>query len=328
MSAGTTNTPTQLPQLVYIVGCGRSGSTLLERMLGAVPGFANVGELIGLFPRVAQQDQRCGCGEPFSACEFWRAVGRQAYGGWEPGAVRHVAGLQNQVIRQRFVPYLLAGERAPAAFRGRLQEYVDAYASLYASIAEVSGARVLVDASKSPAQLLALRRIPGLDIRVVNLVRDSRGVAHSWNKAGITLPHVHDRQRQMRTYAPGRTALLWSTFQLESACLRAAAPHSACVRYEDLVASPRRTLERALVTVGMPATGAALDHVDDRGVTLAASHGVAGSRSRFTTGRVELRLDDEWRSALPGRARAVVTAMTAPQLLGYGYLHRREVAGR
>jgi hypothetical protein len=58
-------------------------------------------------------------------------------------------------------------------------------------------------------------------------------------------------------------------------------------------------------------------------VHLGPSHGVAGSRTRFTTGRIELELDDAWRSTLPRAARRVVTAVTLPQLVGYGYLGPR-----
>ena len=64
-------------KVLYIAGVGRSGSTLLERMLGAVPGSVNTGELNAIFSRVASQDQRCGCGEPFSACAFWASRRRR-----------------------------------------------------------------------------------------------------------------------------------------------------------------------------------------------------------------------------------------------------------
>ena len=95
------------------------------------------------------------------------------------------------------------------------------------------------------------------------------------------------------------------------------------MRYEDLVARPRPTLERALNDIGLPPAAGALAHVGERSVTLDPSHGVAGSRTRFTAGRIELQLDDAWRSTLPARARRVVTAVTLPQLLGYGYVGRR-----
>ena len=90
---------------------------------------------------------------------------------------------------------------------------------LYQAIAAVSGAEVVVDASKSTAQLFALRHIDGLDLRVVNLVRDSRGVAHSWTKADVRKPQSADGA-VMGTYPPHRLAVLWATLQLESAFLR------------------------------------------------------------------------------------------------------------
>lgn len=313
------------PTVLYIVGLGRSGSTLLERMIGAVPGFANVGELNALFSRVAAQDQRCGCGEPFSACPFWRKVGERGFGGWDD-VTRRIGELQPQLIRQRFIPWLLLPATAPASYRTKLAEYVEIHRRLYHSLAEVSGARVLVDASKSAAQLFALRQITGLDLRVLNLVRDSRGVAHSWGKTDIEMPNIRQGQVLMRTYPPHRAALLWSALQMESTLLRSLASHGGRVRYEDLVARPRETLARALEAVDLPPHHGWLDHVQDRSVTLGSSHGVAGSRSRFKTGTIELRLDDDWRSSFPQRSRRTVTALTLPQLATHGYL--RSADGR
>lgn len=304
-------------KVLYIVGVGRSGSTLLERMMGALPGWVNAGELNATFSRVSRQDQRCGCGSPFSACDFWQAVGEEAFGGWAEVTAR-MSELQPRVVRQRFVPRLVSGVMGESARRD-LDEYLDCHERLYRAIARVSGAEVVVDASKSTAQLFALRRIESLDLRVVNLVRDSRGVASSWSKSGIPKPQSRDGE-SMGTYSPHRLAVLWAALQMESALLGAAAPHSARIRYEDLVALPRPTLERALRSVGLPARPGSLDHVGEHSVDLEPSHGIAGSRTRFTTGHIELRLDDAWHTALTPASRRVVTAVTLPQLLSYGYV--------
>jgi hypothetical protein len=216
---------------------------------------------------------------------------------------------------------------AGATYRRELAEYVETYRRLYEAIAAVSGAEIVVDASKSTAQLFALRRCQGLDLRVLNLVRDSRGVAHSWNKAGVAKPQAADGAT-LGTYSPHRLAVLWSTLQLESAFLSAAAPFAARVRYEDLVARPRPTLERALRGVGLPPTASALAHVGEHSVSLEPSHGVAGNPTRFDAGRIELRLDDAWRSRLSPASRRVVTAVTLPQLVSYGYVGRRSRAGQ
>ncbi len=304
-------------KVLYIVGVGRSGSTLLERMLGAIPAAVNTGELNAIFSRVASQDQLCGCGEPFSACPFWAAVGSEAFGGWASVTAR-MSHLQPRLVRQRHVLRLLTG-LASSTYRRELDEYLDVHQRLYESVAKVSGAEIVVDASKSTAQLFALRRIPGLDLRVINLVRDSRGVANSWNKTGIVKPQSGDGAL-MGTYAPHRLAVLWGFLQLECAMLRAGAPYSARIRYEDLVARPRPTLERALREVGLSPRTGGLSHVGERSVHLTPSHGVAGSRTRFTEGRIQLELDDAWRSSLPTRARRTVTAVTLPLLMSYGYL--------
>ena len=307
-------------KVLYIVGVGRSGSTLLERMLGAIPGSVNTGELNAIFSRVATQDQRCGCGASFSGCPFWAAVGEEAFGGWS-SVTERMSRLQPRLVRQRHIPRLMSGV-AGAAYRRELEEYLDVYHRLYRAVSDVSGADVVVDASKSTAQLFALRRIQGLDLRVVNLVRDSRGVANSWNKSGIVKPQSTDGAL-MGTYAPHQLAVLWAALQLECAVLGAATPYAARVRYEDLVARPRPTLERTLSDVGLPPAEGALAHVGERSVILDPSHGVAGSRTRFAAGRIELQVDDAWRSTLPAGARRVVTAVTLPQLVGYGYVGLR-----
>ncbi len=38
-----------------------------------------------MWQRGVVQDERCGCGESFSGCAFWRDVGAAAFGGWDGG---------------------------------------------------------------------------------------------------------------------------------------------------------------------------------------------------------------------------------------------------
>ena len=48
---------------------------------------------------------------------------------------------------------------------------------------------VVVDASKGPAFGLALAGAPGIDLRMLNVVRDPRAVAWSW-KREVERPHA------------------------------------------------------------------------------------------------------------------------------------------
>ena len=62
--------------VLFIAGFGRSGSTLLDRLLGSTPGVHSGGELAAIWTHGLVDDRLCSCGAPFSGCPFWRAVGR------------------------------------------------------------------------------------------------------------------------------------------------------------------------------------------------------------------------------------------------------------
>lgn len=309
------------PQVLYITGSGRSGSTLLERVLGGAEGFANVGELIELFRWVAPQDEKCGCGEPFSRCEFWTEVGRRAFGGWSSELVSRMAGLQRNVARQRKLPQLLARPHG-RAMASDLAEYQDHYARLFGAVREVSGARVVVDASKWPAQGLALARSSAIDVRLLHLVRDVRGVAFSWAKSGVARPHTVGGRPTMAVHPVASTAARWTAFQTEAEVIGRVAPHYHRMRYEDLVAAPAAAVLQALGRLGLPDEPTLLPHVDGSTATLGPSHGIGGNPSRFRNGPQELRLDEEWLRAMTPRDRRIVTAVGMPVLARYGYLRR------
>ena len=104
--------------MLYVGGLGRSGSTLIERLIGQVPGACAVGELVHLWERGVTDDERCGCGEPFRQCPFWQQVGKAAFGGWDEVDVSRVAALRAQVDRNRFIPALARGHLRPGTQRG------------------------------------------------------------------------------------------------------------------------------------------------------------------------------------------------------------------
>ena len=301
------------PVVVYLAGSGRSGSTLVERALGQQPRFVNIGELIDLFSRVAPRDELCGCGEPFSDCEFWTAVGEQTHGGWTPGQLAATRRLQSHVARQRHLPRLLAPRLAGREFAAALARYGGTYAGLYQAIAAQAGADCVVDASKWPAQALALFRA-GLDVRVIHLVRDSRGVAYSLSRQHVTRPHAVHEADEMWHVPPASAAARWLACQSEADLLRRCGMRVTRMRYEDFVARPRAAAEAALRALGLPPAPGALAHLGDGQLSLGRSHGLSGNPSRFTDGQVRLRPDEAWRAGMSRRDRAVVTAISLPQL--------------
>jgi hypothetical protein len=303
------------PSVLYVGGCGRSGSTLLDRLLGQVPGVFAIGEVVHIWRRGVAEDQLCGCGKPFTDCEFWSAVGETAFGGWTGFDVRAALRLQRSVDRNRFIPLMLAPSLS-TGYRRDLDAYTAMLDRLYAAIGEVSGASLVVDSTKHASYAFLMRRLPSVDLRVAHLVRDSRGVAYSWTKE-VRKPEVVDSVSYMPRYHPLRMGTRWVAYNGLFHLLRRSGVPTSFVRYEQLVADPRTELRRLLAFAGVPAND--LPFLGEGVADLTATHSVAGNPMRFKNGRIALRVDEEWRTAMPGRHRALVSAVTWPLMRAYGY---------
>jgi len=306
-----------MTSLVYIGGLGRSGTTLLDRLLGQVDGFCSAGEVVHLWRRGLQLDERCGCGQAFSRCPFWTDVGNEAFGGWAQVDAAGMLALQARVDRTRFVPAMLAPGVKPG-FSAELASYAGQLGRLYAAIQVVSGKEAVIDSSKHASTAYLLRSVPGIDLKLVHLVRDSHAVAFSWTKV-VERPEVVSAVDYMPLYGPARVGARWiSQNLLLQALVRLGVP-SIFVRYEELVTDPKAELRRILALVKGAAPLPAMDFVGNATVELSPGHLVAGNPMRFHQGPTPLRVDEEWRARMRLGPRVAVSALTWPLLAGYGY---------
>jgi UDP-N-acetylglucosamine transferase subunit ALG13 len=312
-AAGPGLPPTGRQKVLYIGGWGRSGSTLFERMLGELPGFVSIGEVREIWQRSLIEERPCGCGEPFLSCPFWSEVGRVAYGGWDRIDLREVHDLRYRLDRGFAAPRLMAGGGSTD-----LRRYLSWLRPLYQAVAEVGGARVIVDSSKLPTHALILRKISELDVRVVHLVRDSRGVAWSWQKR-VQAAVGKGEPRYLYRYSAMGSALRYDFYNSLTAAVRRIGVPYLRQRYEDLIADPATHLAAAARFMEEDVGLEDLAFIGDGEVRLGPAHTADGNPMRFAVGSVPLREDDEWRRHMAPRDRLSVAALTAPLLLRYGY---------
>ena len=305
--------------VLYIAGSGRSGSTLLEQLLGGLDGICPVGELRTLWWRGIEQDHRCGCGEPLSRCPFWQAVLEEAIGRTDRAAAREVSELARTVERARYMPALLAPSTlAPPGFERRLARYSELLSRLYGAIRHLSGAQVIVDNSKEPPYGLALRFMRDTRVVVVHLVRDSRAVAYSRQRVKVN-PQVHWTEHYMKRYPASATALEWDRRNVLAEGMALAGIPYRRLRYEDLAADPKGERDRLLewAVPGRAWRGAAPG---------TPQHTVSGNPMRFDQETRPVRVDREWETGMDARSRRAVWLLTLPLLARYGYLGRRATA--
>lgn len=298
--------------LLYIGGYGRSGSTLLDRMLGSMDGFTSMGEVYYLWERGILENTPCGCGAPFRDCDFWQSILCRAF----PGGVEELpdALLQTRRLLERkcHLPHLLGWRAWPDKLGEASRRYVEAHETLYRAVAEQEGSRILVDSSNFPLFALHLRQSTDLNIKFLHLVRDPRGVAFS---------------RQRRKFQPGRGYM--ETAPLAQVARRWALANSIMetmecrnrnylrLRYEDMVLQPRETLEA--ITDFCQAGDPAEVLRPDRSVFIKTTHLCAGNPNRFEKGTIQLNLDLEWQEKMSAVNKAGLSALTVPWLLRYGY---------
>ena len=314
--------------IFYIAGHGRSGSTLLEAILGQARGVVAVGELRHIWQRGLDENQLCGCGSPFKRCSFWSSVLQKVFGSLSTLDPLALKELKWRVDRTRYIPQMLLTAKG-SCYEKRFQRYLDIRSRLYNAISDVSGARIIVDSSKDPSSLYALSKQPNVRVCVIHLVRDSRAVSYSWQRKKRR-PEITSAVAYMPTFPPSRVAIEWMMRNLIVELSRPLVSAYTLVRYEDFVVEPSRVVNNLLASVGVGPLPASI--VSESRARLArANHTVAGNPIRFGRGELAIRRDDEWRKKLPACQRLAVTMLTLPGLLRYGYLdlwRRPLTAGR
>ena len=239
---------TEPVHVLYIAGKGRSGSTLLCRTLGAIDGFVGTGEFMLFLGRGVLSGDECSCGTLVGGCDLWGGVRRELMRRCPDIDLERIERTRYRVtsgaeaLRYLFLP------NADTTLGRDLEDLRGYLTALYRSVRAVTGARVIVDASKSPIFLCLLAETPGIRLTVVQLVRDSRGVAHSLLKkrpqAGVA-GRVEFMYRNRALVA----SFLWSAANVMTERVARRMLDFHFVKYEDFVADPESGARSLLAAV-------------------------------------------------------------------------------
>ena len=298
---------------VYLTSPPFSGSTLFSFLVNTHPAIATVGEMTGPVRSQDPDAYLCSCGQPIRRCPFWRKVGdRMVSRGFEfdPG----VFETKLQLASGRWADRLLAGSLRYSTLETlrdgivtmlpkhgrRLQGLVARIEALAASILEVTGKSVFFDASKNPMLIRHLTQSHGVDLRVVHLVRDVRGVSLSmrvnkgetnWRRALKTWVHTNGAiERHLRRLPDDK----WMR-----------------IRYEELCRIPEETLNRLYNFCGVEPFTLPSEFGN-------VVHHIVGNRMRLS-GIGQVSLHEEWRSVLAAEELELADEIAGKMHLHYGY---------
>ena len=273
MPANTPPEQPQRPRVLYVMGAGRSGSTILGVTLGNCADFFYAGELDKWLPRAGVPQLA-----DVERMRFWDAVRGEL-----PGAAELFGG-QVRCL-----------ERSSALFRVRQwplrrqlrRRYRRVAEDLYRAVARTAGASHIVDTSHYPLRARELQRVEGIDLYLVFLVRDPHSVVASFSRSDVREP----------TFGTLKTnTYLWLTHVVSLyVFLRHRRDRRLLVRHEDFIADPEGVLRSILdllastaalpdftaLKTGLPIQGNRL--IASEVVTLESGPASPVRRSRMTT---------------------------------------------
>ncbi|MCC7075674.1 MAG: sulfotransferase [Acidimicrobiia bacterium] len=281
----------------FVIGMGRSGSTVLGSLLArAVDGFY-CGELHLLWQSWLA-DRLCTCGTSVRTCPVWGEVVPDVMRASKVSSVEVLATIQSRQMRDREV--LLRPRWRDDVEHVALRRHTEE------AVRRVAGTDVLVDTSHSAAVAYVAKCVAEA-LQFIHLVRDPRAVAFSSARP----KHDPSMQAPMPSRSPMDAALRWMGVNLAAErLLRGVGEDTAArrLRYEDFVHDPTGSVpELALLNdVVVHPTGCPL-----------IEHSIAGNPGRFQRDQ-PLRLDERWKS-MPPSERRQVELITFPLMLRYGY---------
>lgn len=323
-----------MPRLAYVLAASHSGSTLLAMLLGAQPGSCSVGELKATSLGDAES-YRCSCRERIRDCKFWKQVaevmGSRGFPGFDITAAQtSFSEAKSPYVSRLLAPLYRGGPleclrdlalSASPEWRARHQNTEARNLALIQSLADVTRSRLIIDSSKVALRLKYLLRIPGLDVRVIRMIRDGRAVSltytDEWNFADSTDPALrgggagNQSGRKPRPMTDAAREWKRSNESADLLCNHLPNGHWTEVRYEELCADPMGTMKRLSTFLDLDPEHVTLDF-------RSREHHVIGNGMRLD-GSADIRPDGRWKSELSVYDLQVFDKVAGELNRTYGY---------
>lgn len=297
--------------LIFILAPSYSGSTLLTFLLSRHQQIATIGELKAT-SMGAISEYRCSCGDLILECPFWKSVttycqsrGTDFSVGSFDTELRSNSGLADKLVRATVRGPVFEWARAasldilPGA-RAALSNHIARNVRVADAVCAVQDKDYFLDSSKTPVRLKHFAGSRAWDLKVINLLRDGRGVANSTRKHLDISMHEASR--------------IWARDAMEIVRLTRQLPDVPVItmRYEDLCREPEETLGAVTDKLGlqrMRMTPGSLKEGD---------HHILGNNMRLNSVS-DIRFDEAWRTELSKEQRDAFeqTAGAVNRALGY-----------
>jgi hypothetical protein len=282
------------PIILYIMGAGRCGSTILSIILGAHPEVENVGEIKAWSRHKGLPRDRELKDENYS---FWEKV-LDEYVSVE-GAVLDFSKLEHICNEMETNTKLLRHLRGKVNV-GLENAYYKHNRNLVSSIQKVSGKKIVLDSSKSVCRAYKLLTYQKLNVKVIQLIRDPRGAAWSFMKKDVE-QKPKNILRAVFDYIFLNGACILIRYLFKEKVIK--------VKYEDLIDDPVDVIEKIIDFAKLENFN--LASLIEENSEFKVEHLIDGNRIRKHK-FIKFSPDEEWKKMLPQFYKLVCVIFARP----------------
>ncbi len=272
------------------MGSGRSGTTMLATVLNSSSFIHTAGELHQFYTYV-KLDAPCSCGKKISECEYWAPI-KSALG----FTAREINTYESACILEEKhyqIPFLLLGKKPSA-------NYSFAQEKLFTAIRVSTKKTWILDSSKYIARYLLLKKNATFSLAGVYMVRDVRGVIHSFTK------NVQTKKKPISTLI----YYILTNFFAQLVCWLNKSVIK--IKYENFIENPKiqlekisKLLDRSTITIN-----------ETEAFTI--PHIIGGNRLKQNDS-LTIKKDEDWKKKMPRYNQILYYIICLPFMLLNGY---------
>ena len=273
--------------IIYLLGAGRSGTTLLATVLNNHPNIQTLGEM-HQFLEYLKNHKLCSCGLPLNECPFWGPVVEVLNFSKEELLLKQKEAMLNE--QHRNIPGLIIGKKVD-------KEYFESQNLIFETIHSVKSNKWLLDSSKYIARYLLLKKGKKLKVKGIYMVRDVRGVINSFSK-NVQTPRN-----------PVSTLFYYTAINFFGQLVCWLDKEVIKIKYEEFVANP------------IPTTVKIYSHIfesksnfEDMPSVFQIPHIIGGNRMKKHNS-IEIKSDDKWKVKIPRYKQIIYYLISLPFML-------------
>ncbi len=213
-------------KLVYIMSQGHSGSTLLDFLIGSIPGTFSTGEMV-YFPwqldrtnketATIKNESICTCRKDFYNCNIWgnviKNIERERNINFKKNPYAFDISMnRNAIYRKKNIMHIIFSKLFYSSSKYGLSDFITyIYSKIFSKgiknnwllfnlLSKESGAEYIVDSTKDPIRFRLLRSYKSENVKLIILIREVYGVASSGVNYGRKLDIEKSAQSWIKFY--------------------------------------------------------------------------------------------------------------------------------